>query len=95
VLTDKRHRGVKIHLDKKQMKITVTNQEQEEAEDLLEVKYTGKAVDNGYNVDYLIDVARACRGDDIELHVQESEGICILKQPGDERTIWLVMPMRL
>lgn len=92
---NKQHRGIKIHLDKGKMKVTATNQEQEEAEDRMDVEYTGKSVENGYNVDYLIDVARACRGDIIELHVQESEGICILKQPGDERTIWLVMPMRL
>ena len=95
VLTSKNHRGVKIHLGKNEMKITTSNQEQEEAEDQMEVKYSGKTVENGYNVDYLIDVARACRGDTIELHLQESEGICILKQPDDERTIWLVMPMRL
>lgn len=93
--TNKLHRGIKIHLDKGKMKVTATNQEQEEAEDQMEVEYTGKSVENGYNVDYLIDVARACRGDTIELHVQESEGICVLKQPDDERTIWLVMPMRL
>lgn len=92
---NKQHRGIKIHLDKGKMKVTATNQEQEEAEDLVDVKYTGKSVENGYNVDYLIDVARACRDENIELHVQETEGICILKQPGDKRTIWLVMPMRL
>lgn len=95
ILTTKNHRGVKINLDKGEMKITTTNQEQEDAEDQMSVKYSGKAVENGYNVDYLIDVARVCREDKIELHLQESEGICILKQPGDERTIWLVMPMRL
>ena len=88
-------RGVQIALEDGTMRITGKNMEQEEAVEEVAVKYSGKPMSAGYNVEYLSDVARAAVGDTIELHIRSEDNVCILKQLDDERTLWLVMPVRL
>lgn len=97
ILTDAtdRFRGVKLQLEKGTMKITAHNVGQEEAEETMEVDYKGELLENGYNVTYLTDVTQASDSKTIELHIQKSDGVCILKQPDDKQTVWLVMPMRI
>ncbi len=90
-----RYRGVKVNLEKGIMRITASNLEQEEAVEDIAVEYSGDPIEIGYNVVYLIDAARAGHSDTLDLHLQGNDGICIIKQPGDERTIWLIMPMRI
>ena len=95
VLTTDRFKGVKIVLESGIMRITANNPEQEEAVEEMEVDYGGDHMETGYNISYLIDAARVASGENLELHLQGNDGICILKQPDDERSTWLVMPMRI
>ncbi len=95
VLTTDRFKGVKIILEPGVMRITANNPEQEEAVEELEIDYNGENVETGYNVSYLIDAARVISTESVELHLQGSDGICIVKQPDDNRSTWLVMPMRI
>ncbi len=95
VLVTERFKGVKIELESGVMRVTVNNPEQEEAVEELAVEYTGEAVETGYNIGYLIDAARVVESDNIELCLQGNDGICIIKQPEDSRSTWLVMPMRI
>ncbi|MGR3913301.1 MAG: DNA polymerase III subunit beta [Gammaproteobacteria bacterium] len=88
-------KGVQITLEEGTMRITGKNMEQEEAVEEISVQYTGKPVEAGYNVEYLIDVMRAAGDEMIEFHIRASDGVCILKQPDDKRTLWLIMPVRL
>ncbi len=90
-----RFRGIKIGLDSGVMRVTARNMEQEEAVEELAVEYSGEPNETGYNVAYLIDAARAATSEQVEIHLRSEDGICIIKQPGDERTIWLIMPMRI
>ena len=95
VLTTDRFKGVKVVLKDGTMSVTANNPEQEEALEEMAVEYKGDSVETGYNVAYMIDAARVISGDDVELHFQGNDGICIMKQPGDEVSTWLVMPMRI
>ena len=95
VLTTDRFKGVKIALEPGVMRITANNPEQEEAVEELEIDYDGDVIETGYNITYLIDAARVVDTEEIELHLQGSDGICIIKQPDDNRSTWLVMPMRI
>ena len=59
------------------------------------IDYKGESVETGYNVTYLIDACRAINTDLVALHFQGNDGICIVRQPGDDISTWLVMPMRI
>ena len=95
VLTTDRFKGVRVVISQGMLSVTANNPEQEEALEELEISYDGDSLETGYNVTYLIDAVRAVNTSDIILHFQGNDGICIFKQPGDERSTWLVMPMRI
>lgn len=95
VLATDRFRGVKLMLSEGTMSITASNPEQEEALEELAISYTGEVIKTGYNVSYLIDAARAINHENVELHFHGNDGICILKQPEEPESTWLVMPMRV
>lgn len=92
---DSGFRGVKLHLEDNVLRVTASNREHEEAVEEMAVVYDGEAVESGYNVSYLQDVARASDSEQLELHLQGNDGLSIVREPGDERTIWLTMPMRI
>ena len=95
VLTTDRFKGVKIAMDKDVLRITANNPEQEEAVEELEIDYKDDGIETGYNISYLIDAARVVGKETLELHLQGNDGICIIKEPDDERSTWLIMPMRI
>ncbi len=95
VLTTDHEKGVKITIEQNNMRLVTRNNENEESVEELEIDYGGDVFEAGYNIRYLIEPARAATTEELELHFQGNEGICVMKQPGDERSIWLVMPRRL
>ena len=95
VLTTDHEKGVKITMQQNNMRIATRNNENEESVEELEIDYDGAGFEAGYNISYLIEAARAVTTEDVDLHFQGNEGLCVMKQPGDERSVWLVMPRRL
>ncbi len=95
VLTTDHGKGVKVTMEQNNMRLVTRNSENEESVEEIEIDYSGAAFEAGYNISYLMDPARAATTEELELHFQGNEGICVIKQPGDEQSIWLVMPRRL
>lgn len=95
ILTNEKFRGIRLELAKDTMKVTAHNPEQEEASDEMAVDYDGPALEIGFNVSYLMDALKALPGDDVELRLKDANSSCTLNAPGDEDTLYLVMPMRL
>ncbi|MEM7193591.1 MAG: DNA polymerase III subunit beta [Pseudomonadota bacterium] len=95
VLTTDRFRGVKLTLEDNTLRITANNPEQEEAVEEMEINHEGGKIETGYNVGYLIDAAKVAGGESIDLHLQGNDGISIIRQNDDPRSVWLIMPMRI
>ncbi len=95
ILTTDKFMGVKVILESGLMRVTLNTPEQEEVVGELDIDYTGEKIESGYNVNYLIDAARAVKTEIIELHLQGAEGVCVIKDPKDDRSIWLVMPLKI
>src|SRR3990170_4040014 len=66
ILSNKKSRGGRWFLPDASLKIVSSNTEQEEAEETLEVAYTGDALDIGFNVNYLLDVLNNVAGSEVE-----------------------------
>jgi DNA polymerase-3 subunit beta len=71
------------------------NPEQEEAEEELEVQYSGEDIEIGFNVNYLLDALGAVNGDEVTLSVLDGNSSCLIRQPGRDDCKFVVMPMRL
>ncbi len=95
ILANEKYRGIRLELTKQSLKIQANNPEQEEAEDEIEVEYTGDNIEIGFNVTYLLDALAAVDGDEVEIGFIDSNSSCLIYAPGAAQSRYVVMPMRL
>jgi len=95
ILSNEKYRGIRLVIRDSGVVLQAHNPEQEEAEEELEVEYSGEDIEIGFNVNYLLDALGAVEGDDVTLSVQDSNSSCLIRQPGNDDCTFVVMPMRL
>ena len=95
ILTNEKFRGVRLVLGPGSLKIISSNAEQEEAQEELEIDYTGEALDVGFNVTYLLDVLNNVSNEGVELHLADANSSALFILPGNETFKYVVMPMRI
>jgi len=95
ILSNEKYRGVRLDLAAKSLRIQANNPEQEEAQDELEVDYSGADMEIGFNVNYLLDALAAVDTEDVEVGFVDSNSSCVIKCPGNVDSKFVVMPMRL
>ena len=95
VLSNEKYRGVRFELSKGSLKLTANNPEQESAEEVLEVDYEGTDLEVGFNIGYLIDVLGSIEEDTVKFEFYGEDSSCVIKEPGSEKEVYVIMPMRL
>lgn len=95
ILSNEKFRSVTIKLNNGVMLVTANNPEQEEAEDVLEVDYTGGELELGFNVAYLLDVLNVLDDSHLKLTLANNNVSAILQGLDDIRATYVVMPMRI
>jgi DNA polymerase-3 subunit beta len=95
ILTNEKFRGVRVVLGDNSLKLVAANAEQEEAEEELEVQYSGEAIDVGFNVGYLLDVLNNVHSNEIQWSFNDANSSSLITIPGDDRFKYVVMPMRI
>lgn len=95
ILTSDKFRGVRIVLDDGVLRIVSSNNEQEEAQEEIEIPYQGDLLDIGFNVTYLLDVLNNVSHEQIEWHLADGNSSALLTVPGNAQFKYVVMPMRI
>jgi DNA polymerase-3 subunit beta len=95
ILSNEKFRGVRWVLGDGSLKIVSSNAEQEEAHEELEVKYSGDALDIGFNVNYLLDVLNNVSGEDIECAFGDAASSALITYGSEKDFKYVVMPMRI
>lgn len=95
ILSNEKFRGVRWVLGDGSLKIVSSNAEQEEAHEELEVKYSGDALDIGFNVNYLLDVLNNVAGEAIECAFGDSASSALITYASEKDFKYVVMPMRI
>lgn len=95
ILTSDKFRGVRWVLSDGTLKIICSNTEQEEAQEELDVNYTGDPLDIGFNVGYLLDVLNNVDVQEIDCALGDSNSSALITIPGREDFKYVVMPMRI
>lgn len=95
ILTNEKFRGVRLILSEGSLKIMAANAEQEEAQEEIEVEYSGEPLDVGFNVAYLLDVLNNTTDETIEWGFNDANSSALLTIPGNDRFKYVVMPMRI
>jgi len=95
ILSNEKFRGVRWVLAEGSLKIVSSNAEQEEAHEELEVKYSGDAIDIGFNVNYLLDVLNNVPGAEIECALGDASSSALISYASEKDFRYVVMPMRI
>ncbi len=97
ILCNEKFRGVRLQIAGDQLRILATNPDQEEAEEELQVEYSGKELEIGFNVGYLLDVLNALSGAYTRATLGDTNSSALVRDNDDEQAdaVYVVMPMRL
>ena len=95
ILSNERFRSVRLQLNQNQMIITATNPEQEEAEEIVDVSYSGEEMEVGFNVSYILDVLNALKCNRVRMRLTDSSSSCLIEDCEDNSAEYVIMPMRL
>jgi len=95
ILSNEKYRGIRMVLNSNNLKLISTNSDQEEAEEELEVNYSGDALDVGFNVTYLIDVLNNSNSEQIIFSFADANSSCLITVPNNLDYKYVVMPMRI
>ena len=95
ILSNEKYRGIRLIIRDNAVVLQAHNPEQEEAEEELEVRYSGDDIEIGFNVNYLLDAIGAVDGEEVALSVVDSNSSCLIREPEKDDCKFVVMPMRL
>ena len=95
ILSNEKFRGIRVVLKPGTLVLQAHNPEQEEAEEELELNYSGDEMEIGFNVNYLLDALGAIASAEVELGFTDANSSCLLQATSATDSKYVVMPMRL
>ena len=95
LLSSERSRAVKLELSDGQLVITYSNPDLGDAREELDVDYAGEPLAIGFNAKYLLDAINAIQLKEVRFSFQDELSPSRLTPPDDEKTLAVVMPMRI
>lgn len=95
ILSNEKYRGVRLRIIRGSLIASTSNPELEEAEEHVDVDYTGEDFEIGFNVTYIIDALAAISCDEIELLFTDGNSSCLIQPRDGKDCRHVIMPMRL
>jgi DNA polymerase-3 subunit beta len=75
--------------------LTVNNPDSGSAEEEISASYNADPLDIGFNSRYLIDIVGQFKGDTANFDFADAGSPTIIRDPGDESALYVLMPMRV
>lgn len=88
-------RGVRLIVDKGSLRIICKNNEQEEAEEELEINYQEELVDISLNITYLLDLLNNVSSETVQCAFENANSSVLMTIPSSKAFKYIVMPMRI
>jgi DNA polymerase-3 subunit beta len=95
ILTNEKFRGVRLALTHGGLRLACSNNEQEEAQEELDVDYQNEPLDISFNVQYLQDVLNNLDCEAVRCSFGDASSSMLMTVPGEEHFRYVVMPMRI
>lgn len=95
ILTNEKYRGVRLALTEGSLRIACSNNEQEEAQEELDIEYNKGPLDIGFNVQYLQDALNNLNADTVICSFGDPTSSMLMTLPGEDHFRYVVMPMRI
>jgi DNA polymerase-3 subunit beta len=94
-ISSEKSRSVKLKLQAGILNLSASSTDASSAVEELEVSYDGPEMEIGFNARYLMDIAGQVMGDTIEFALADQGSPSLVRSPGDEATLFVLMPMRV
>lgn len=95
ILSNEKYRGITFMASKDMLRLKAHNPEQDEAEEEVEVKYSGPEINIGFNVGYLIDVLGVLVGENVCISLIDGNSSSLITSTTSDSSKYVVMPMRI
>lgn len=95
ILTNEKYRGIRMALADNKLRIACRNNEQEEAQEDLDIEYSQDPIDIGFNVQYLLDILNNLDCETVQFSLSDPTSSLLISIPGEEHFRYVVMPMRI
>ena len=95
VMAEERNKPVKFTLSPAALTLAASSAEAGEAEEVLEVAYSGETVTIGFNSRYVLDAMTALEKDQIVLEFKDALSPGVIKSAEEEGYCCVIMPMRI
>ncbi|MFZ2587485.1 MAG: DNA polymerase III subunit beta [Alphaproteobacteria bacterium] len=95
ILSHEKTRSVRFAVDGGTVTLTANNPDQENAREEVKVEYAGSPLEVGFNSRYLTDIGGQVVADDMAFCFKDSASPVLVRDPSDDATMFVVMPMRV
>ena len=86
---------MKLKLRAGVLNLSASSTDASSAVEELEVSYDGPEMEIGFNARYLMDITGQVMSDLIEFALADQGSPSLVRSPGDEATLFVLMPMRV
>lgn len=87
--------NVRLQLNDEGLELYASDPDRGEGRKVIPADYDGPSVKAGYNYKYLLDVLNVLDDESVSLEIIDTLSPTLLREPGDESSLFVVMPMRL
>ncbi len=94
-VSSERGRAVKLSIEPGQITLSVNNPESGSASEELAVDYDSDPLEIGFNSRYLLDIAGQLEGSEAIFLFSDPGSPTLVRDPSDESTLFVLMPMRV
>jgi len=95
ILSNEMYRNVRLILESGKLEMHSNNPLQEEAEETVSVEYGGARLEIGFNVSFLIEALSVMKGDKVQMVLSDANSACLLTDPDDINSRYVISPMML
>lgn len=95
LLSNQKSKGVTLCLTDGKMKITSNNPELGDAQEEIDVDYSGEELKIGFNAKYILDVLGSFTDESVDINLNDQLSPGIIRPAGTENYTCVVMPMRI
>jgi DNA polymerase-3 subunit beta len=94
-IASERGRAVKLAIAPERLTLSVTNPDGGSATEELAVDYGANEMEIGFNARYLLDISGQLESDTLQFLLADSGSPTMVKDGGDDRALYVLMPMRV
>ncbi len=95
IVSSEKGRAVKFTISPDTLLLSVNNPEAGSAEEELAAEFSGGEMEIGFNARYLLEIVGQFEGDTAEFLLSDAGSPTIIRDPAEERALYVLMPMRV